>query len=69
VIPRGEEEKENPLLPLIVERRDVPLPVDQETRFNEGDEVVFLVFEERRDEALGWLGDHGWVPAFGVDPP
>jgi NhaP-type Na+/H+ or K+/H+ antiporter len=51
------------LLPLVVVRKDRTRPVHGGDPFRKGDSVHFAVFSERRDEAAGWLREHGWVEA------
>jgi hypothetical protein len=50
---------ENVILPLVVLRGSRALPAD-EREPRKGDEVLFLVFEPKRDEAEAWLDESGW---------
>jgi NhaP-type Na+/H+ or K+/H+ antiporter len=54
------------LLPLAIRLNENIVPVDSHTRVRDGDEVYWLVFTERADEAAAWLRQEGWaegVPA------
>ena len=51
----------NALLPLVVGKDDKAEPVTNETKVKSGDDVVFLIFEEKREEAKKWFASEGWV--------
>lgn len=51
------------VLPLVVWREDRVFPVNGKDGLRPGDVVHLAVFEERLDEAHGWLREHGWVEA------
>lgn len=53
---------ENHLLPLVRHRKGQVVPVADSRNIQTGDEVTFLVFEEKRVEAVGWLEGNGWKP-------
>ena len=40
-------------------------PVDEETHVRKGDEVTFLLFRERREDAVSWLKQEGWTELSG----
>ncbi|NNE44939.1 MAG: hypothetical protein HKN12_12090 [Gemmatimonadetes bacterium] len=48
------------LLPLTVRRGSRALP-PQDDAGRKGDEVDFLIFEPKRDEAEAWLTENGWI--------
>ncbi len=49
------------LLPLVITRDEKSEPVTAETKVKSGDEVLFLVFDEKRKEANDWFAHDGWV--------
>jgi NhaP-type Na+/H+ or K+/H+ antiporter len=52
------------VLPLFVEGKDRKLePVDCETEFDEGKIVLWLLMDERIEEARSWLTEQGWQAA------
>lgn len=52
------------LLPLFLVGRDGKLePVDETRRFERGRQVLWLMLDERGEEARSWLTGQGWVPA------
>jgi NhaP-type Na+/H+ or K+/H+ antiporter len=53
----------NAILPLVLQRGGRSLPVNDTLSFRQEDEVTFLIFRNRRDEAVAWLGEQGWDPA------
>ncbi len=50
----------NTILPLARRRGDSLTLIDDSTRVRTGDEVFWLIFSERSDEARAWLEAHGW---------
>lgn len=48
------------MVPLVLLRKENPLPVDNKTEFRSGDLVSFIVFNELRDDALDWFRQNGW---------
>ena len=50
----------NTLLPLAIRADDTIRLMTNRTKIRGGDSVFWLVFEERRDDAVRWLRDHGW---------
>jgi NhaP-type Na+/H+ or K+/H+ antiporter len=67
-LPKG---MHNTLLPLAVREDETIRLMTNRTKIRGGDSVFWLVFAERRDDAVRWLGDHGWEPeseAHAVDP-
>ena len=55
-------EMDNLLLPLVRHRAQAMGPVDSSMTFAADDEVEWLVFAERAEEARQWLADAGWQP-------
>ncbi len=49
------------MLVLTIRRQNDVLPIDDETRFREGDEADIAVYEGRRPDAEGRLEELGWV--------
>ncbi len=49
------------LLPLVRTRDGKTEPVVVGTKIKSGDELLFLVFEEKRQEANDWFAHEGWV--------
>ncbi|UCC78251.1 MAG: cation:proton antiporter [Candidatus Zixiibacteriota bacterium] len=50
------------MLPLLLLRKENPVPVDNKTEFQPGDLVSFIVFGELREDALEWFRQNGWIP-------
>ena len=48
------------LLPLVLERGGSVGPIDERTRYEDGDRVTFVVNTRLRDEAKDWLAWWGW---------
>ncbi|HEX7181970.1 MAG TPA: cation:proton antiporter [Thermoanaerobaculia bacterium] len=55
------------LLPLVIRRGRLVLPVDEELGFQNGDLLSLALAREGRPEALSWLGMQGWKPAGGEE--
>jgi hypothetical protein len=53
-------ELHNVVLPMIRRRGDQVIPIHGGTEIRSGDEVTFLLFTTRHDEAATWLMEHGW---------
>ncbi len=64
---------ENAILPLAVRRGKKILPMDQDTLFRKGDELIALLLEESREKTETWLLGKGWKsiegPAGEAPPP
>ena len=52
----------NALLPMAVRKGQVVEPFDDRSRPSSNDVVLWLVFEERAEDAHAWLRDNGWEP-------
>ncbi len=52
---------ENSILPLAVRRGKKILPMDQDTLFRNGDELIALLLEESREKTETWLLGKGWT--------
>jgi NhaP-type Na+/H+ or K+/H+ antiporter len=50
------------LVPMALYRDGKTYPVDDHTAFQRGDEVSFVVFLEKQDEARSWFDQNGWRP-------
>lgn len=55
-------EAQNLLLPFVVRGEKTTRPIDDATRVDVGEEVSWLVLEEREDEAAAFLAKKGWEP-------
>jgi len=60
-------EEELALLPLLHRRGSAVRPMDDRVKLRAGDEVELLIFEEKRQVALEWLGQQAWEPV--KEPP
>jgi NhaP-type Na+/H+ or K+/H+ antiporter len=49
------------LLPLVLRRGSTTVLVDENTEFKEKDELVLIVFSEKREDANRWLVAQGWM--------
>ncbi len=56
------DDLETLVLPLVVRRGGRVRPVDGDTVFRAGDEIVAVLFDEHLDLARGWLVRAGWRP-------
>ncbi|UCG51339.1 MAG: cation:proton antiporter [Candidatus Latescibacterota bacterium] len=54
------QEMQNTLLPLVVRREKAIELYDDQTKLKESDEVFWLIFSERQEEAQTWLKEGGW---------
>ena len=52
-------------IPLILVRKQNPVPVDNKTEFQPGDRASFIVFSELRDDVLAWFEQNGWIQSPG----
>jgi NhaP-type Na+/H+ or K+/H+ antiporter len=55
------KEARNLVLPLVRHRKDQVVPITSATDLRPGDEVEWLVFSEKADEARAWLREAGWL--------
>ena len=54
------DEMENLILPLALRRGKKILPMDGEIAFKKDDELIAVIFDERRGQAVEWLYRRGW---------
>ncbi len=54
------EDTENTFIPMVTHRDGRAEPVTESVKWKRGDEVSFLVNQERRDAADAWFEDQGW---------